>query len=290
VQARLNGVVVGYAGKRPWLGDAFPSGDCSVEEAPVNNNPIDMTAAFRAGDARVDMRVRGGKDSRWGTLDVEVRVDTSCDFSERVVDTCSGYAADPACRLFAETVDGIETFRNGVATGLRPLPQTRLVGSASCTMSVERPFFERMRSYRCTLSNGELPQPDLSRGAYIIDHSTETLLADRLRTRDGNLTETVSGFALPDRGSVPACEPICKTRAPKANNDAAPAGVVGAIQNEPTGYDIFYHSCEADRCPAGPGEEIVSACGCLDDFPEAAVMMQSVRLAGADLVCTGNVQ
>ena len=41
---------------------------------------------------------------------------------------------------------------------------------------------------------------------------------------------------------------------------------------------------------AGPGEEIVSACGCLDDFPEAVVMMQTVRLGGADLVCTGEVR
>lgn len=287
VQARLNGVVIGYAGKRPWLGDALPSGDCSVDEAPVNTNPIDMTAAFQAGDARVDMRVRGGKDSRWGAVDIEVRVNTSCEFSERVVDLCSGYAADSACRLFAEDVDGVETFRGGVATGLRPLPQRRLVGSASCTLEIERPFFERRRSYRCTISTGALPPLDLSRAAYIIDHSTENMLADRTRGRDGNYSASTRPFALPDRGSVPACEPICKTRAPRVNNAAAPAGVVGNQQNDPASFDTFYHSCGTNNvCPAGPGEEIVSACGCLDDFPEAVVMMQTVRLAGADLICT----
>ena len=37
----------------------------------------------------------------------------------------------------------------------------------------------------------------------------------------------------------------------------------------------------------GPAKTVVSACGCLDDFPEAVAMMQTVRLAGADLVCTG---
>ena len=56
-------------------------------------------------------------------------------------------------------------------------------------------------------------------------------------------------------------------------------------------YDSFYHACGSDNaCPTGPGEEIVSACGCLDDFPEAVVMMQTVRLGGADLVCTGTVR
>lgn len=291
VQARLNGQVIGYAGKRPWLGDGIPSGDCSVDLDPVNTTPIDMTSAFKAGDAEVAMRVRGGNGKRWGAIDVEVRVDTSCEQSERVVDLCSGYAADPACRLVDEDADGVLTFRNGVATGLRPLPQTRLFGSAACTVSLTRPFFLRARRYRCSIDTASLPHPDTSRGAYIIAHSTETLLADRVRQKDGSFVTSTTGFSLPDRGSVPACEAICKTRAPKANNGVAPAGAVGALQNNPTGTDTFYHSCDsANRCPTGPGEEVVSACGCLDDFPEAVVMMQSVRLAGADLVCTGTVR
>ena len=131
----------------------------------------------------------------------------------------------------------------------------------------------------------------MSRGAYIIDHSTETMLADRTLASDGTVTTTTRPFALPDRGSVPACEPICKTRAPKANSEVAIDGVVGAKQNDPAGWDIFYHACTGDKqCPTGPSEEIVSACGCLDDFPEAVAMMQTVRLAGADLVCTSAAQ
>jgi hypothetical protein len=92
---------------------------------------------------------------------------------------------------------------------------------------------------------------------------------------------------MPARGSVNACEPVCKTRAPRVNTGASPAGVVAAQQNNPAGYDVFYHSCSADNvCPIEVGEELVSGCGCLDDFPEAVVMMQTVRLAGADMVCT----
>jgi hypothetical protein len=74
------------------------------------------------------------------------------------------------------------------------------------------------------------------------------------------------------------------------NTAAAPDGVVGSRQNSPAGYNTFYHACDAANvCPAGPGEQIVSACGCLDDFPEAVVMMQTVRLAGADMTCTSAV-
>lgn len=291
VQARVNGAVVGYAGKRPWLGDGLPSGDCSVDEDPVNNSAIDVTPAFGAGDASVTMRVRGGDGRKWGTLDLEVRVDTSCEFSERLVDLCSGLATDPACRLGDERVDGVATFRNGVQTGLRPLPQSRQFGTAECQLTLQRDFFLRERSYRCAVDLGTLPKPDLSRGAYILDRSTETMLADRVGVPGGGHAESTRPFHLPDRGSVAACEPICKTRAPRVNSAAAPQGVVGSQQNDPASFDSFYHSCGTDNvCPLGPGEQIVSACGCLDDFPEAVVMMQTVRLAGADLVCTAAPQ
>lgn len=292
VQARVNGQIVGSAGKRPWLTTGLPSGDCRISDDPYyNRTPIEITPQFKSGPTVVAARVRGGGGGRWGYVDVEVRVNTACETSERLVDLCSAQAADPHCRLQAEDVDGVTTFTNGVGTGLRPLPQTRLFGTASCTLQLSRDFFLRTRRYKCVTDTGSPPAPDLSRAAYIIDHSTETLLADQIRAADGSLTASTRPFNLPDRGSVPACEAICKTRAPKVNADAAPAGVVGTQQNEPTGFNTFYHGCQPDNvCPLGPGEEIVSACGCLDDFPEAVVMMQAVRLAGADLACTAETR
>lgn len=287
VQARVNGAIAGSAGKRPWLTEALPSGDCAVGGSYSNSGIIDMTAAFKAGSVNVGARVRGGKDERWGYVDVEIHVDTACATAERLADLCAGYTTDKACRLDHEDVDGVETFRNGVGTGLKPLPQTRMFGTDSCTLQLTRDFFLRQRAYRCVLDTGIQPAPDLSRGAYIIDRSTETLLADQRKNPDGSVVQTTAPFSLPDRGSVPACESVCKTRAPHINTAAAPAGVTGAQQNDPVGWDSFYHSCDASKaCPLGPGEELVSGCGCLDDFPEAVVMMQSVRLAGADMVCT----
>ncbi|TAJ74229.1 MAG: hypothetical protein EPO45_17695 [Sphingobium sp.] len=296
VQARVGGVAVGYAGKRVWMHDGIPSGDCRISGSSwYNNSPIDITSPLKAGSTTVSARVRGGGGGRWGYVVVEIRADTACDVSERLIDLCSGYAGDPACQLDSETVDGVQTYKGGVATGLKPLPQVRQFGSGACTLQLARDFFRRERSYRCSIATGSMPEPDLSRGAYIIDHSTETMLADRVKTADGGYSASSRPFALPDRGSVPACESVCKTRAPKANDGVALDGVVGSKQNAPTGWDTFYHACKTgsaggDICPAGPGEEIVSACGCLDDFPEAVVMMQTVRLGAADLVCTGEVR
>lgn len=289
VQARVNGQIVGYAGKRPWTGEALPSGDCRISGDPwYNRTAIDITPQLRAGAMTVGARVRAGGGGNWGYVTVEIQLDTSCEVSERLVDLCAGYAQDAACRLDSETVDGVTTFFNGVNTGLKPLAQTRLFGSGNCTFQYSRDFFERDRRYKCLIDSGVMSAPDLSRSAYIIDHSTETLLADRTLSANGTISTSTRAFSLPDRGTVPACEPICKTRAPKANSDVAMSGVVGAAQNDPEGWNNFYHSCTADNvCPLGEGEELVTACGCLDDFPEAAVMMQTVRLAGSDLACTG---
>ena len=288
-QVRIDGNLV-LADPGSWTSSSLPGSKCERSKTWHNYPNLDLKPYLTPGDHEIWLRVAvGGEGEAFAQIHVEL--DTSCRTTEQVVDLCAPTASDSRCRLTDENVDGVQTFRAGVQTGLRPLPQTRILGNGACAVELRRDFFLKERSYSCEIDNGTLPQPDLSRGAYILDRSTETMLADRTRNGDGSFSSSTRPFALPDRGSVPACEPICKTRAPRVNNAAAPAGVVGSQQNDPTSFDTFYHSCGTNNvCPAGPGEEIVSACGCLDDFPEAVVMMQTVRLAGADLVCTAAPQ
>jgi hypothetical protein len=288
-QVYIDGTLIG-SGPTPWTSTGLPPGGCEKKRTFYASPNFDLKPFLTPGDHEVWLRVAVA-DGGEGMAQVHVEIDEGCRVTEQIVDQCAATAADSRCRLDTETVDGVDTFRNGVKTGLVPMPQTRVLGSTACPVTLTRDFFLRDRTYRCAIDNGTLPEPDLSRGAYILDRSTETILADRVRNGDGSFSASTRPFALPDRGTVPACEPICKTRAPRVNTAAAPAGVVGSQQNNPASFDTFYHSCSTDNvCPTGPGEEIVSACGCLDDFPEAVVMMQTVRLAGADLVCTGTVR
>lgn len=282
-QIRVDGKLV-FADPASWLSAGLPPGGCERGRTWYASPNLDLKPYLTPGDHEIWMRVAVGGEGE-ALAQVSVDLDTSCRTTEQIIDHCAANAASAHCRLEEEIVDGAKTVINGVATGLRPLPQTRIPGGASCPIEFTRDYFLKERRYRCTIDT--LPMPDTSRGAYIIDHSTETMLSDRLRQPDGSFAFPTRDFSVPDRVAVPACEPICKTRAPKANTDAAPDGVVGSKQNTPVGYDIFYHACTGENvCPAGADEEIVSACGCLDDFPEAVVMMQAVRLAGADLVCT----
>jgi hypothetical protein len=283
-QVRIDGTIVA-SGPTPWNTMGLPPGKCEKRATYQQFPDLDLKPYLTNGDHEIWLRagVAGGGEA---FAQIHAEIDTSCRTIEQVVDQCASTDADPQCRIDSELVDGVQTFINSVATGLRPLVQTRVMGSQSCPVELSRDFFLKDRTYRCQLAS--ISPPDTSRGAYIIDHSTESLLADRIRQPDGSVATSERPFALPDRGAVPACEAVCKTRAPRVNADAAPDGVVGTKQNDPTGYDSFYHACDGtNRCPMAPGEELVSGCGCLDDFPEAVVMMQTVRLAGADLVCTG---
>jgi len=287
VQFRIDGALLG-SGPSPWTTTGLPPGKCEKKATYQASPNLDIISYLTEGDHEVWLRAAVA-DGGEAFAQLHVEVDENCTLAERVVDQCAGYAAQSQCTLSSEAVDGVETFRNAVATGLRPLPQTRTFGADRCAMSITRDFFNRERQYACVTDTAAMTAPDLSRGAYIIDHSTETLLADRTRAADGSIVSTTRAFQLPDRGTVAACEPVCKTRAPAASTAATPTGVTGALLNEPAGWDTFYHSCSAQNvCPLGSGEEIVSDCGCLDDFPEAVVMMQSVRLAGADMVCTSS--
>jgi hypothetical protein len=290
MQARVSGTPVASIGDDPWMTVSVPQ-ECGTDHHHSAAPNVDLSGALKAGTVQVDALIRADGSHKSGTMDIEIQVDTGCRSQETLADLCGGYAADPQCTLQSESIDGVDTVKNGIVTGLTPLPTTRLFGSASCTVQLTRPFFERDRSYRCISDTGSPPAPDLTRAEYIIDHSTETLLADRIVAADGSVTTTSAPFSRPTEPGTPACEAICKTTALKVNTAAAPAGVVGVEQNVPTGTDTFYHVCDAaNHCPIGAGETLVSDCGCLDTFPEAAVMMQTVRLAGAEISCTSTTR
>lgn len=285
-QVRIDGQLIG-SGPSPWPSDGLPPGKCELKKTFHSYPNLDLSPYLTAGDHEIWLRIAVAKEGE-AFAQISARVDDSCQTTEQLIDGCASIAAEPGCKLDSELVDGVQTWINGIASGLRPLPQRRLVGGPSCPAEITRDFFQKDRTYRCSLD--AIAKPDTSRGAYIIDHSTEVMLADRIRLSGGGYAASTRSFSLPDRGAVAMCEPVCKTRAPKINDAAALGGIVAAKQNDPSGYDTFFHACDADnRCPMGVGEELVAPCGCLDDFPEAAAMMQTLRLAGSDMVCTRSV-
>src|SRR3546814_13549403 len=126
-----------------------------------------------------------------------------CSSDLRLVDQCADIGANQKCRLDSESVDGVKTFLNGVGTGLRPLPRSRQFGTGSCTATLTRDFFLRQRTYKCAIDTGAMPEPDLSRGAHILDPSTDTLPHDRVRSAAGGSPPPTHPLPPPHRGTAP---------------------------------------------------------------------------------------
>jgi hypothetical protein len=126
--------------------------------------------------------------------------------------------------------------------------------------------------------------PDLTRGAYIIDHSTETLLADRTTAAMARSPPRPAPLAFPIEARSRDARRSARRVRPRSMPMRLPAWLGRSRTMPPaTTPSITLHGANtAPRQRRGTGHRL----RLLDDFPEAVVMMQTLRLSGADLVCT----
>lgn len=292
IQVRANSTLI-WSGPRTWTGTGNPPGRCELSRSWDRNLNVNFTNSLTAGglvDFNIRVAVAGYGE---GYAYARVNVDTSCELQPDVVlDGCQAYQTDPDCSLVNETVDGVETVRNHTATGLTPIPSTVTIGGVACSADVTRDWWEKNRTYSCLGGT----QPDLTsyleRKAHIEASATPTSYQDRITdTETGAITLTDGTLALLDEVPVPACVSACKTRRERTRNDVGRSGVVSDANTSPATYDMLYHECDQDNvCPLGPGEEIVKDCGCIDEFAEASVVMQLIRMGGQDIICSSGTQ
>jgi hypothetical protein len=253
-----------------------------------DNFPIGVDLTARLSDGRPHaFRMRaivGDRGERW----VRLRIKTQCALDRTVVDTCATYATNNACQLRDEDTDGVITYSNGVATGLTPLPSTRVLGVSPCQFSVTEPWWRKDRTYRCTAlgTGSSLPTPNLDRVKYVYDNSTITAWSDRYTDAGGNVVNQSGSLNPPEPVVVGDCEMMCKTTRDYQNTHLTERATAGTLQANPVDTEFQFHACSTGSCPVGPGERVVTDCSCIDSFPEAMVMMQATRLAVRDLICT----
>ena len=267
-----------YTGDRP--------GSCSGNRNDSFTVNLDLTSIFTDGDPH-DFRLRAlvsGKGERF----LKIRFRTQCAVNRSIVDTCAGFATNPQCNLHQEIVDGVQTYQNGAATGLTPLPSTRSLGSGSCVIDVTEPWGRRDRTYRCTATGtgSDLPVPDLDRVTYIYENSTSSTWQDQYTDASGMVVNASGALNPPEPVVVDECEMVCKTTRSYQNSHVTTSGTAGDHQVDRNDLEFAFHACSAGVCPAGPGETVVTPCGCVDTLQDALVMMQAVRLGARDLICT----
>ncbi len=263
--------------------------DCQINDqssVTINTHFLDN---LQPGTNTIDFYI-AVKDRGSGQITGHFLYDTECDLVEDIRSTCDAYANDDRCLLFEETVDGVNTWHNGGRTGLTPLVQTRTLYGAQCEQTFSFPWFVRNRTYQCETEGDSARNFDFTRQSHIYGNSTNEEFADRLEI-NGDVVLSTGNMSIDADFGISDCQQMCKTRSLVTDTEVASSGVVGSILRNPSATGEFnYHQCAGGTCPIGPGEQLVTDCGCLNEFPQALTIMQTFRLAGQDLLCTSGVK
>ena len=172
---------------------------------------------------------------------------------------------------------------------------TRTVANASgCSAELTLPWWEKERTYLC---EGERvfeftdAEERLASIEETVSFAGGTLAyADRRRGADGDWVVEAGSIEVDLAPGAGTCELACKTRRPRENTQVGLTGHVAEERLGTEGYDLLYRTCTPEgSCPAGPGEEVLIPCQCIDEFAEAATILLTLKAAQEDLVCSDGV-
>jgi hypothetical protein len=264
------------------------TGSCNHATDWYDSPNLDITSYFTDG-LNHTLRARTVVGNQ-GHSYFRIRVRTNCQSEVQLVNSCGALAANPDCRLLTEIADGVGTHANGISTGLAPLPSSRTSGLGACAVTLEQDWWQKSRTYECTAdtSGGYTANPpNLDRMVYIYDHTTDTGYQDQVPDGGGG-TVTLSGsFDYSSYEISGDCDLSCKVSRPKVVDGITLNGLQAANRTGTASTEVVYKSCgPTSSCPLLPGEALISDCGCLDEFPEALVAMQAMRMGGFDQICT----
>jgi len=158
----------------------------------------------------------------------------------------------------------------------------------NCSHDVARDWWRKTRTYTCTTPTYDLNaiRERVKTIKQTVVDNTNTLTYTDKRTEDGNTVVENNTINLTARTASSACMKACKTRKPIMASEATVAGTSAGFQVTPSGYNFYYKQCVDDVCPLDTGEEMMKDCQCINEFAEAALVMQSLRMGGQDLICS----
>jgi hypothetical protein len=217
-------------------------------------------------------------------------------YNEGISDGCAALAANSDCSLQEETVDGVLTYSNFSPTFIVPIPTCKTFYGSFTTFLECREWWRKERKYRCVTNT----KWDFSDAKKRVDRVTATA-TDNLTTMAYQDLRKESGDWVTEDKSVTLNTPredykkpilACKTRKPKRKTDAAFPGQAAQYLADPDGWEFFYKKCDGNICPldASGGEEIVLDCREINEFAEAATIMNILEQANKDMICSDGMK
>ncbi len=307
--AKVEGLSILYYGQKTSSCSVINTG-AGTENPSIYYSPI--TDAYLRQDAEsLALMQSQDPDSIYykiktsGALDNSISKECSV---EKVVIGCSvieqgNCTGVENCSLVDEIWDGVPIIRAGVRTGLNPLGGClNVCGSVQCF-----PWIRKVLRYLCPVNAAiEDPSPRLSKVEATTrwDRGEGIIHYDDLMKQRGNWELYPDKQIVIGRGDpVSECENVCKVKVLRLNTQVAQSNIL----NQTTGqYDpfvaksylvnpdkeaYFYKRCEENvdgysYCPVESNEVLVEDCRCRNDFNHAVLMMQVLRMAGQDIICS----
>lgn len=218
-----------------------------------------------------------------------------CQVNEGIDDHCTDLANNNGCSLYNEFVDNVQTIMNGTKTGLVPLKQClTLCAEGTCSECNQVRCYNWIsirREYICTdqpidLSSAKrrlqtiVPSVNYKESEGKIIYS-DTRLQNNQWITETNLQIIVGGEAVSD-----SCEKACRVKITDPPTNVGLGDPISLERKEKTTQIYFYRTCQDNTCPVQEGEVVDIECKCMDDFGAASTMLQTLRLAGQDMICT----
>jgi hypothetical protein len=269
-----------------WDGRSIGGRRCEWSTSWNQAPNIDFTSLLKQKgkvDFGIDVQVAGGGE---GYAYAQVFVDESCKLEqEYITNQCESIQNDEKCTLKNEWIDGVQTYKNFHPTSKSPIATEKEIGGASCGLKVSRNWWDIKREYQCKTDIEFNFDKALERKNAISNSSTTNGYNDLV---DGTTTKRT--LSLPDIKTA-SCTNSCKTRRIKTGSTVTSDGTKSTTGNE---FETLYRKCtgeEQNICPNEQEETVIKQCGCLNEFGEVSTMMNAMRYAAQDLMCTtGNPQ
>lgn len=228
----------------------------------------------------------------WGYL-FEMKEDA---YQEEINDGCAALAAEPGCSLREETVDGVLTYSDFMPTFITPVTTCKTFHGSFSAFPECREWWRKERVYHCA-TGGRWDFSDARKRADRVagtatDNLTTMSYQDLRKGNGGWLTEDRSTALNTPREDYTGPILACKSRRPRRKTDAALAGNAAQYLSNPDGWDFLYRKCDNGRCPAdvAGGEEILIDCRVINEFTEAATVMNVLEQANKEMICSDGVK